>query len=130
MVKVTGAPWCSACGKVKALLGELCVPFEYVDCSGLEACPPEIPVVDIDGEVIVGYSESRIRAAVEGRLGGSLCPREQIAPSPPPEPFPTHSEPALPQGASVNRPLNPWPWMAVCAIIGYAAADYYIGKRQ
>lgn len=66
--------WCGWCRKTRALLNEIGADFEEVDIEKSEAGRKEfeaksggqggIPLIDIDGTIIRGYDEARIRRLV------------------------------------------------------------------
>lgn len=73
-VIVYSADWCAFCHAVKDYLDKLGVPYtekniekdpafakESVDKSGQMG----IPVIDIDGEIIIGFDRPRIEAALK-----------------------------------------------------------------
>jgi len=72
-VKIYSTPTCPYCVRAKQFLKDNNVPFEDVDVSSNE---PEaelmmeksgqmgVPVLDIDGEIIVGFDKERIREAL------------------------------------------------------------------
>ncbi|MDD5020490.1 MAG: glutaredoxin family protein [Candidatus Omnitrophica bacterium] len=68
-VKVFSTPTCPYCIRAKKYLSDKGIVFENVDVSGNEAALKEmidisgqmgVPVVVIDGEVIVGFDQPRI----------------------------------------------------------------------
>ena len=68
-VKVYSTPTCPHCVAVKAFLEEKKVAFEQVDVSENAEALKEmveksgqqgVPVVDIDGEIIVGFDEAKL----------------------------------------------------------------------
>lgn len=72
-VKVYSTPTCPYCIRLKQFLAENNISFEDVDVStDLEAAMEMIqksgqmgvPVVDIDGEIIVGFDRDRIKKAL------------------------------------------------------------------
>ena len=71
-VKVYSTPTCPWCKKVKAFLKENKITFKEVDASS-EAGAKEImeksgqmgvPVVNIDGKIIVGFDEGKLKGAL------------------------------------------------------------------
>lgn len=66
--------WCGWCRKTRELLTELDAPFEEVDIEADEAGRAEydeksggqsgVPLIDIDGTLVRGYKEDRIRKLV------------------------------------------------------------------
>lgn len=101
-VVVYGAPWCSACKMLEADLRAAQIPHTF---RNIEQDPEAdrfveeasergaIPVVTINGQVIVGYR----RDAIESALGKSL-PRPGPEPEPEPEPRPIPDEVLVPEG--------------------------------
>jgi glutaredoxin 3 len=74
MVKVYSLAECPWCKKVKAYLNSKNIPFTNVDveadANGREALAklsPEmsVPVLDIDGQVIIGFDKERIDACLK-----------------------------------------------------------------
>ena len=72
-VKVYSTPACPYCIRTKQFLKESNIPFEDIDVSADQSAAEEmmrvsgqmgVPVLDIDGEVIVGFDKERIKAAV------------------------------------------------------------------
>lgn len=70
-VTIYSTPACSSCQAVKDHLRGHAIPFDDVDLSADRARAKEIveksgqytvPVVDIDGEIIVGFDRARIDA--------------------------------------------------------------------
>jgi len=69
-VRVYSTPTCPWCKKVKQLLDENNVVYKNLDVASDKAAREEmlgktgqiaVPVVDIDGEVVVGYDEKWLR---------------------------------------------------------------------
>jgi len=72
-VKVYSTPTCPYCIKTKKFLEDNNIDFEDVDVSANQAEAEEmvkktgqmgVPVLDIEGEVIVGFDQDRIKAAL------------------------------------------------------------------
>jgi len=72
-VKVYSTPTCPFCIRVKQYLNENNVPFENFDVSVDQAKAEEmikksgqmgVPVLDIEGEIIVGFDRERINKAL------------------------------------------------------------------
>jgi len=72
-VKVYSTPTCPWCIRTKQFLKENNIVFEDVDVSLDQAASEEmiqksgqmsVPVLDIDGEIIVGFDKERIKQAV------------------------------------------------------------------
>jgi glutaredoxin 3 len=70
MIKVYSTPTCPYCVTLKNFLKENNFQFEDIDVSQNEALAKEmidksgqmgVPVVDIDGEIIVGFDQERIK---------------------------------------------------------------------
>jgi glutaredoxin-like YruB-family protein len=70
MVKVFSTPACPYCVALKGFLKEHNIEFEDIDVSqNMEAQKEmidksgqyEVPVLDIDGEIIVGFNQERIK---------------------------------------------------------------------
>ena len=73
-VKVYSTPTCPWCTKAKEFLTENKVKFENINVAEDEKARNDIieksgqmgvPVIDIDGEIIVGFDESKIRKALK-----------------------------------------------------------------
>ncbi|HRY52731.1 MAG TPA: glutaredoxin domain-containing protein [Candidatus Portnoybacteria bacterium] len=69
MIKVYSTPTCTYCVTLKKFLTEKGIKFEAVDVSQNEADLQEmvdksgqmgVPVIDIDGQVIVGFNRNKI----------------------------------------------------------------------
>lgn len=69
-VRVYSTPTCPWCKKVKQLLDENNVAYKSLDVASDKAAREEmlgktgqiaVPVVDIDGEIVVGYDEKWLR---------------------------------------------------------------------
>lgn len=72
-ITVYGAEWCGFCHMVRRYLDDKKIEFNYVDVDkdparAMEAIEKSgqrgIPVVDIDGEIIIGFDRPRIDAAL------------------------------------------------------------------
>ena len=72
-VKVYSTPTCPWCIRVKQFLSENNIPFENNDVSINQAKAKEmidksgqmgVPVLDIEGEIIVGFDKERIKEAL------------------------------------------------------------------
>jgi len=70
MVKVYSTPTCPYCVTLKNFLKENNIQFEDIDVAQNEVAQKEmidksgqmgVPVVDIDGEIIVGFDQERIK---------------------------------------------------------------------
>ncbi len=70
MIKVYSTPTCPYCVTLKNFLKENNFEFEDIDVSQDEAAAKEmidksgqmgVPVIDIDGEMIVGFDQERIK---------------------------------------------------------------------
>ena len=73
-VKVYSTPTCPYCIRVKQFLKENAVIFEDIDVSMNQVAAQEmikrsgqmgVPVLDINGELIVGFDKDKIRKALE-----------------------------------------------------------------
>ena len=69
MIKVFSTPFCVYCVSLKQFLKEHNIEFEEVDVSQDKAAQEEmikksgqmgVPVVEIDGEIIVGFNKNKI----------------------------------------------------------------------
>jgi glutaredoxin 3 len=69
-IKVYSTPTCSYCIRLKQFLNENNLVFENIDVSSNPAAAEEVvqrsgqmgvPVLDIDGEIIVGFDKDRIK---------------------------------------------------------------------
>ncbi|MFH1643368.1 MAG: glutaredoxin domain-containing protein [Patescibacteria group bacterium] len=69
MVKVYSTPFCVYCVTLKQYLKDHSIDFEDIDVSQDQALQKEmieksgqmgVPVIDIDGEIIVGFDKNRI----------------------------------------------------------------------
>ncbi|MFA5115046.1 MAG: glutaredoxin family protein [Candidatus Omnitrophota bacterium] len=72
-VKVYSTPTCPFCIRAKQYLKDNNVVFEDIDVSGNQQAAEEmvsksgqmgVPVLDIDGEIIVGFDKDRISQAL------------------------------------------------------------------
>ncbi len=72
-VKIYSTPACPYCQKAKLFLSELNVPYEDVDVSLDSQAAEEmiqkssqmgVPVLDIEGQIIVGFDKERIKRAL------------------------------------------------------------------
>jgi glutaredoxin-like YruB-family protein len=73
-VKVYTTPTCPWCKKVKAFLKENGVDYEEVDVTNEGAAKEmveksgqmSVPVIDVDGDIIVGYDEEKLASKFKG----------------------------------------------------------------
>jgi glutaredoxin 3 len=74
MVKIYSTPTCPYCEMTKEYLKEHDVQYEEIDVSKNEAAQKEmiakskqmgVPVIDIDGTVIVGFNQAEIEKALK-----------------------------------------------------------------
>jgi glutaredoxin-like YruB-family protein len=72
-VKVYSTPTCPYCIRTKQFLTENNIVFENIDVSNNHAAAEEmvsksgqmgVPVLDIEGEIIVGYDKEKIKQAL------------------------------------------------------------------
>jgi glutaredoxin 3 len=72
-VKVYSTPTCPWCIRVKQFLKENNVEFENIDVSSDEAAADEmmrktgqlgVPVLDIEGEIIIGFDKEKIKSSL------------------------------------------------------------------
>ena len=72
-VKVYSTPTCPYCIRVKQFLAENNIPFENYDVSADQAKAEEmiqksgqmgVPMLDIEGEIIVGFDKEKIKQAL------------------------------------------------------------------
>ncbi len=72
-VKIYSTPTCPYCIRTKQFLKESNIVFEDIDVSVNQMAAEEIvrksgqmgvPVLDIDGQIIVGFDKERIKAAL------------------------------------------------------------------
>ena len=73
-VKVYSTPTCPYCIRVKQFLKENAVIFEDIDVSMNQTAAQEmikrsgqmgVPVIDINGELIIGFDKDKIKSALE-----------------------------------------------------------------
>jgi glutaredoxin-like YruB-family protein len=73
-VKVYSTPTCPWCKKVKGFLKEKGIEFEDIDVSSNQEASKEmieksgqmgVPVLDIDGTIIVGYDLDKMKEALK-----------------------------------------------------------------
>ena len=73
MVKVYSTPTCAYCHALKEFLKEHQIEFEDIDVSQDQQAAEElvqktdqygVPVVDIDGQIIIGFDQKKIRQAL------------------------------------------------------------------
>lgn len=73
LYKTNNCPWCM---KVAAYLEKKGVSFESLNCSENEEFKKElvektrqvsVPVIDIDGKIIIGFDRRKIDEALEGK---------------------------------------------------------------
>ncbi len=73
-VKIYSTTWCPHCTAVKNFLKEHKIPFEEIDVEKDEKAAQEmmeksgqmgVPVLDIDGMIIVGFNVSEIKKALK-----------------------------------------------------------------
>lgn len=73
IVKIYSTPTCPWCIRTKQFLKENNITFEDIDVSGNQAAIEEmvrksgqmgVPVLDIEGEIIVGFDKERIKSAL------------------------------------------------------------------
>lgn len=73
IVKVYSTSTCPYCVRAKQFLKENNIPFEDIDVAINEAAAAEmvrasgqmgVPVLDIEGEIIVGFDKERIKQAL------------------------------------------------------------------
>ena len=69
-------PWCPWCKKVREFFKSHKVPFvdrdvekfkKYADEMVKKSKQKGIPVIDIDGKIIVGFDEDKIKMALKGK---------------------------------------------------------------
>ena len=74
MIKVYSTPTCPWCHKAKEFLKEHKIKFENVDVSSDVAGAKEmvkksgqmgVPVIDIDGKIIVGFDEEQLKKTLK-----------------------------------------------------------------
>ena len=73
-VIVYGTPACPWCHKVQDFLKEHKIKFEYIDVSANREKAMEmvqksgqmgVPVIDVGGEIVVGFDEARLKALLK-----------------------------------------------------------------
>ena len=73
-IKVYSAPSCPYCTMVKQFLKESNIAFEDIDVSVNQQAAQEmvdktgqmgIPVVDIDGEIVIGFDQDKIKGLLD-----------------------------------------------------------------
>lgn len=73
-IEMYSAAWCQACGRAKAWMHEHDVAFHEIDVdqragaiAQLQMLNPRrtLPTFDVDGQVLVGFEEPRLRTAIE-----------------------------------------------------------------
>ncbi len=76
IVKVYSTPTCPWCAKVKEFLKENHVKFEDIDVSKNTKAADEmvkksgqmgVPVIDADGEIIIGFDEKKLKRIVKSK---------------------------------------------------------------
>lgn len=69
-VRVYSTPTCPYCKMVKAFLTDSSIPFEDIDVSVNQTAAQEmihksgqmgVPVIDIDGQIVVGFDKAKIK---------------------------------------------------------------------
>jgi glutaredoxin-like YruB-family protein len=73
-VKIYSTPTCPWCKKTKEFLKENKIEYEEIDVAGNQEAANEmieksgqmgVPVVDVDGEIIVGYNIEKLKKALK-----------------------------------------------------------------
>ncbi len=73
-IEMYSAAWCQACGRAKAWMHEHDVAFHEIDVDqragalaqlGMLNPRRTLPTFDVDGQVVVGFEEPRLRGAIE-----------------------------------------------------------------
>lgn len=73
-IEMYSATWCPSCGRAKAWMREQNIAFHEIDVdqragamAQLQMLNPRrtLPTFDVDGEVLVGFQEPRLRVAIE-----------------------------------------------------------------
>lgn len=73
-VKIYSTPSCPWCIKIKDFLKEHKIPFTDIDVASDEKAGKEmvkksgqmgVPVIDIDGTIIVGFNEAKLKKALK-----------------------------------------------------------------
>ena len=81
-VKVYSTPSCPYCKLVKDYLKEQHIPFTDIDVSANSALANEmvkisgqmgVPVIDIDGQIIVGWNKNALEEALKVKHGSKLA---------------------------------------------------------
>jgi len=71
---VYGAEWCAFCHQAMRYFDQLGVKYNYIDvdqdpAKGMEAVQKSgqrgIPVIDLDGDIVIGFDRPRIDAALK-----------------------------------------------------------------
>jgi glutaredoxin 3 len=71
---VYGAPWCAFCHTAMQYFDKLGVKYKYIDvdkdpAAGMAAVEKSgqrgIPVIDLDGDIIIGFDRPRIDASLK-----------------------------------------------------------------
>ncbi len=77
-IKIYSTPTCPYCHLAKEFLKENNIEFEDVDVSKDETAAQEmieksgqmgVPVIDIDGEIIVGFNRAEIERILKEKIG-------------------------------------------------------------
>ncbi|MDQ3038053.1 MAG: glutaredoxin family protein, partial [Myxococcota bacterium] len=80
-IEMYSAAWCSACGRAKAWMTSQGIAYEEVDVdrragalAQLQMLNPRssLPTFDVDGDVLVGFSETRLRTAIDDAARRSM----------------------------------------------------------
>ncbi|OHA63042.1 MAG: NrdH-redoxin [Candidatus Wildermuthbacteria bacterium RIFCSPHIGHO2_01_FULL_47_27] len=70
MIKIYSSPTCVYCNTLKAYLKEHAIEFEEINVAGNQKALKEmieksgqmgVPVVDIDGQIVVGFNKEEIK---------------------------------------------------------------------
>lgn len=73
-IEMYSAAWCSACGRAKTWMQTQGISFHEVDVdrragamAQLQMLNPRssLPTFDVDGQVVVGFQEARLRTAID-----------------------------------------------------------------
>jgi glutaredoxin 3 len=73
IVKIYSTPTCPFCIKAKEFFKENNIEFENIDVAGNQEAANEmieksgqmgVPVIDIDGEIIVGFDQPKVKKAL------------------------------------------------------------------
>jgi glutaredoxin 3 len=79
MVKIYSTPNCPYCKMAKQFLAENNIAFEDIDVSVNQLAAQEmisrsgqmgVPVVDIDGQIVVGFDKNKIKQLLNPPVGG------------------------------------------------------------